>query len=472
MLDREFEHIFQEAARNYQVDAPSTTWSRIRNELDNSRGYKVLNYIWGVRIGIAAMLALTFGLNLYQSYDSIEQIQYNPPVDYEALAVEMNLLPAKDAPLAEVGLPEVNQRLKEVQLKNESSNQYLASEDSPIELNQPNNSSLVASIKPVKPNSKNTISTNNVGSQKSEITTSIETDKHNTPDHVAGLSMAMIHPELSLGQLEANPISFEPQNGYWIEGKTINKSLYVIARANAGLSTLEFVPGSITSLYVSEDENVDFIINSQSEFTQIIQNNFGFTGHVGKFINDHWAVESGINYNYISGSQIALIQVERQDIYVNTRIHPVPNREGGSSDFVSISEEVVESNTTLDTISTRFIYRGFEIPILIKYRTMIGQSKWSIALQTGLSTTISSNYSSASVSSRFSDLQRERKTQSYFIPTEVSALGGLLVEYKLNSNWFIGSGIDYRWAIPFESNTMVQSNYQSIRLGLGLHYYF
>lgn len=489
LQDSEFDALFKQAAEEHRVQPSSSVWDRLERELDNSRGQRLLSYVWNLRIAASLTLLIGFGLAIYNDYDSIE-IRESEKVDYEELAVELNLLPAVDesnltedelASLEEVALgtkkgsdPNTAPVAEAVTIPLEDDQAQLAQAADPSE--QETEEALVAI--PVTEDEAGSSTLQPVAvlaSQESSIRSggSIQLEEEsNAPLHIAvrdfgiqkpaetPVSLKSRHNDKGIWVLSDEVFKRKPTRSRWFTSLTVS-SIYT----DASFSTFDF---SQSYLYEGEENHIlstsHEVISSDVEYGASVQVIGGF------HISEHVDISFGLDYRHLRGTQTARYAVEEQREVRVRREYPVLGPNNSGYDRIVVDEEEVQTTFRQDTLQSSFVYQSFEIPVRVRVGARTG--KFGFYASTGASVAFGNSIQIDAESEKLPHVEENKLYYTALSPVEVSFLAGVGISYFVTPSFAFTVQPEFRFSSPTLNHTYLSRKYTSYQIGGGFYYYF
>jgi len=460
-LDNEFDHIFREAGQAYQVKAPSSVWRNIRYELDAARGYRLLQWIWPMRLAVGVLVLGSSLVSVIQSYDSL-QISQSEPIDYDKVALELGISLPESSPESNTTLSsaiETDKQPEQSFILKSSSTDIVQDAINTTDNTQPYEAHSVESETPSEPEER-MIAQNKAGEAL--------ISNYEEPLSVTSLSSFQTN-SLPTNSLEVPVMDYSFVDESFEVKKIPTSRWYIQIGYLMGDWNNEFNTDAILTLYQQDDPTKKYIPTSAPTFVQKTNDAWLVKFEAGYRISEHLAVESGAQVTYLSGSQRTILTVEEQTRYTFNRQLPVP---AGFNDekVVTIEEEVIDSRVLRDTLSSSFSYQSVAVPLKLIY-----SQRWNkIGVFGGPSFTLElgNQIRTSSRSSLYPELNRTEVVYNRFTTTEMRLGLSTGAQYYVGKQFsFLAEGM-FHHHVPSKKNTISLENYQSWQLGLGVRYEF
>lgn len=208
-----------------------------------------------------------------------------------------------------------------------------------------------------------------------------------------------------------------------------------------------------------EAENLGSSNNSSS-------NGFAAMLNVGMKLGRNFEVHSGFNFVQLKGSHVAYYdsKVEKYQTIV-TGVNTSNN--DGSRNFQAVTTNVPYTNYFSDTIQSNYKLSSIEIPLIIKYN--FGKQRLSYFVSSGVSTVLGSNYSSSFESN---EIDNGKLNETKYGFNTFNILVNVGIQYQISPNMMLNFAPGYKYGIPLNNSSIIQSRTSAVGVFTGLSYYF
>jgi len=461
-LDNEFDHIFREAGQAYRVQPPKSVWRSIRYELEEARGYRMLQWIWPMRLAVAFLVVGASLVSVVQSYDSLEVAQ-SEPIDYDKVAIELGMVD-----------DDVNRSNRNGYSSN-SNNSSITDSKEGQQSSQESPIKVLESTPLTK--SKHTpahIGENQTIHRIEKSTVSVNESRNGLADE-SSYSNPLSMRYLSL--VNAPSLNVELTNPYqeWqyvnvLNGPSIvpNRRWYTQIGYHLGGWNSNFNTESILSLYQYDDPALSYIPDVDPEFIQNVDESWMAQIEIGYRVSEHFAIESGIHLTHIDGSQQTILNVEEQNRYTLERDIAVPS---GFNDqrTITIEEEIIDSQVLRDTLTSSFSYQSVSVPLNFIFSAR--KNKLGVFAGPSVGIQLWNRIETSSSSALYPELNQTQETV-IVRPSEMRLGAVTGAQYFVSNQFSVLLDGSLNQHIPTQENSINLENYQSWQVGLGIRYDF
>ena len=336
--------------------------------------------------------------------------------------------------------------------------------------------------------------TNAKGSQPSEYTAKTYHNTENArvenvsraqvePMDLAAKSVEMMagllsEPELILSQTLSKTVvinstqSNEAMDDEWLvfEDSEVERKRW---QTTAAIAPVQMNAGNPLNQQVNQltanEENYMAEANFLNSMELDYGNSYSTSIQLGYAISKRIVLNTGVSLFNVEGNMNATYALTETSTSYNTFMMPVAGPAGSSSyEMIEITEEVVQTQNSVDTATHSFRQQYVEIPLTARYQ--IGDKRIVGFLESGVSTRIGMNYQESVSLNSNDQITNQSSFTSAMNASQFNLLFGGGAKYKITPSWNISFMPMYRVGVNQQSNPISNANTWSFFTGLGFEF--
>ena len=219
----------------------------------------------------------------------------------------------------------------------------------------------------------------------------------------------------------------------------------------------------------ASDENYMAEANFLNSMELDYGNSYSTSIQLGYAISKRIVLNTGVSLFNVEGNMDATYALTETSTSYNTFMMPVAGPAGSSSyEMIEITEEVVQTQNSVDTATHSFRQQYVEIPLTARYR--IGDKRIVGFLESGVSTRIGMNYQESVALNSNDQIANQSSFTSAMNASQFNLLFGGGAKYKITPSWNISFMPMYRVGVNQQSNPISNANTWSFFTGLGFEF--